>query len=489
MTKIVFKNSFFSVLQVILSTLSYIIIYYLILNKLGKNELGVWSIITALPVAVSVFGSGVSGCVLRHVPIYNINADRKAFTEIIFSGTLLNILFGLLIVVLGFFFSKEILLVLFSNKNIPLYYIGLFKIALITFLINFVNSVLFSAIDGLQLIFIRNKIVIIGSVIFCFVAFILIRDFAIKGILIAQLIQSLCLFILAITVIVKQPLFDHLALKSRSSYFKMFLTFGQSFQLISISILLFDPITKYFLNRYFNLSTVGIYDVILRAVTQIRILIVSAVQAITPHISAQQEENNLNINETYNATLRGAKLLSYVLYGAYIPISMLAVYFFDQTNIFTYLLITILLIIAYHSNILASVAYSIFIGLGKLRSIIISHFLSTIINICLFIVLGKYIFKEFIALPTSLSILVSSIYLIYSFKKEYKIINNSVAKDFKVLLLAIITVSLTFGLIFFHFKLLYWLILLCLHFTILIWLVYHNDFFNNILHKLLRKGN
>ena len=81
---IVVKNSVFSVLQIILSTLCYVVIYYLILHKLGKTELGVWSIITSLPIAISVFGSGVSGCVLRYIPVYNVQKDKKAFNEIIF---------------------------------------------------------------------------------------------------------------------------------------------------------------------------------------------------------------------------------------------------------------------------------------------------------------------------------------------------------------------------------------------------------------------
>lgn len=485
---IIIKNSIFSILQIILSTASYAIIYYLILHRLGKNELGVWSIITSLPIAISVFGSGVSGCVLRYIPVYNVQKDRKAFNEIIFNGLFFNTVFGGIIVFLGWLFSFQILHFLFSVKEMPIRYIALFRISLLTFYVSFITSVLLFAIDGLQLIFLRNKIVIICSLVFCVVASISVYYWNLKGILFAQLIQSLLLLLFAIVILIKVDLFDFSLLKFNKFYFNMFLTYGQGFQVISITILIFEPITKYFLNRYFNLSTVGVYDIVSRAVTQIRVLIVSAVQVITPLVSKSNEERELNINEMFNKTSRGASLLSFVLFSTLICFSMIVIEYLDKGNSNQYLFILILLCISYHYNIMASTAYSILMGLGKLKNIIVSHVLLSFINIVLFFFIGKYLLDSIIVLPTALAIIISSGYLIYTFKKEFKIaIDLTKKSDLYIKILSLSTIILTTFFVMFQVNSITVIILFFLHSLIIIWLILKNDFFIGIFNKILNR--
>lgn len=482
------KNSLFSILQIVLSTLSYVVIYFLILHRLGKPELGVWSIITSLPIAISVFGSGVSGCVLRYIPVYNVKNDKKAFNEILFNGILFNVLFGGIIVVLGYFFSSEILRFLFSEKSLPLRYIPLFHLSLLTFYFNFISSVLLFAIDGLQLIYLRNKIVIYCAVLFCFIATFFIYYWDLKGILLAQLIQSVLLLLFAFAVIVKVQLFDVSFFKFNKIYFKLFLTYGQGFQAISISILIFEPLTKYFLNKYFNLSTVGIYDLVSRAVTQIRVLIVSAVQVITPLVSKNHEENELNIQDIYSKTIRGASLLSFVLFSSLICFGMIIISYLDKNNSNQYLFITLLLCISYYYNIIASTAYSILIGLGKLKNIIFSHFLLSILNILFFLLFGEHLLNSFIILPTALALIISSVYLIIIFEKKYNIKNESIEKsDLYIRIMSLFTIILTTFFVLFQFNFRILLILFLVHSIMLLNLIIKNDFFKTISNKILNR--
>lgn len=485
---IVLKNSIFSVLQIVLSTFSYVVIYYLILHKLGKTELGVWSIITSLPIAISVFGSGVSGCVLRYTPVYNVQKDKKAFNEIIFNGLIFNAVFGGLIVVLGCFFTSQILRFIFSVETLPFRYIYLFRLSLFTFFINFISSIMLFALDGLQLIFLRNKIVIFCSVLFCIMASVFINYWDLKGILIAQFFQAVFILLFSSLVIFKVKLFDFSYLKFNKFYLKLFFTYGQGFQFISITVLLFEPITKYFLNKYFNLSVVGVYDLVSRAVTQIRILIVSAVQVITPLVSKNNEERQLDVNEIYKKTIRGASLLSFALYSSTICSSMVFVVYFDSANINQYLLISILLCVSYHFNIKASIAYSILMGLGNLKSIIISHILSSALNILLFLWLGKYLMDSIIALPTALAIIISSEYLIYTFKNDFKIVDMKItSSDLKIKLLSISSIVFTVLVVTYSINILVLIVLFILHSLILLWLIMNNDFFISVFKKILNK--
>ncbi|MBE8727759.1 oligosaccharide flippase family protein [Flavobacterium hungaricum] len=485
---IIVKNSIFSIFQIILSTLCYVVIYYQILHNLGKTELGVWSIITSLPIAISVFGSGVSGCVLRYTPIYSVKNDKESFSGIIFNGLIFNILFGGFLVICGYIFSYKILQLLFNVNTIDLRYVTLFRISLLTFFVNFITSVLLSAIDGLQLIFVRNKIIIFCSIVFCFAAVFLVRILGLKGILLAQFIQSVLLFLCAFVIIKKIDLFDFDFMNYNKSFIKLFLTYGQGFQAISLSILIFDPITKYFLNKYFNLSTVGIYDLVSRAVTQIRVLIVSAVQVITPSVSKSSEENNLDVGGMFAKINRGASLLSFLLFSSLICFSSVLVNYLDKTNGSQYLSILVLLCLSYHCNIIASGAYSILMGLGKLKNIIISHILSSFINIALFYLVGKFLVNEFVVLPISFAIIISSEFLIYKFKKEFNLKNSAINKsDFILKLFSSLSIVLSIMLVWLKFDLYAGILLLIIHCLVLGYLVFKNDFFGAIINKVLNK--
>lgn len=485
---IVLKNSIFSILQIVLSTISYAVIYYLILQKLGKSELGMWSIITSLPIAISVFGSGVSGCVMRYIPVYNVQKNKKAFNEIIFNGLVFNIVFGGIILILGYVFSVQILRFLFSETVLPLRYVFLFRISLITFFVSFITSVILYAIDGLQLIFLRNKIIIFCAIIFCILASIFIYYWDLKGILIAQLIQALLILLFASITLFKVELFNLSFFKFNKIYLKMFLTFGQGFQAISITILLFEPITKYFLNSYFNLSTVGVYDLVSRAVTQVRVLIVSAVQVITPLVSKSNEEKALDIDEIYEKTIRGASLLSFIFFSTLICFSMIVIGYLDSGNINQYLFISILLCVSYHFNIIASASYSILIGLGRLKNVIISHVLLSVLNILFFLLLGSHLINNIIVLPTALAIIISSEYLVFTFKRDFNISSVLTKKsDVRIKMMGISSVILIVMLVLFKVDRFVWIGLFVIHSVIMIMLIIKNDFFNNILNKILNK--
>ena len=480
------KNSLFSVIQIVTTSLCFVVIYYIIIKKLGKAELGAWSIITSLPTAISIFGSGVSGCILRYIPVYSAKNDEKSFNEIICNGLLFNLIFGGLIVLLGYLFSTPILQFLFSKKDFPIYYTDIFRLSLFTFYINFVSSVLLFAIDGLQLIHIRNKIMVIGSVSLCITAAIFIYFFNLKGVLFAQLFQSMLIALLSARIVMKNNLFHMKLFKVNREFFRLFLTYGQGFQAISLSVLLFDPITKYFLNKYFNLSVVGVYDLVCRIVVQTRTLIVSAIQVIVPMVSKSNEEGTLDMGNIYHRTSRGGSLLSFSLFSTLISFSMFAVHRLDPNHMSLFLYMSLFMAIAYHFNIIASTAYSILIGLGKLKEIIISHLLSTVINIILFLTLRNFLTDSLIVLPVSLSIILSSIYLIYAFRKKMKIVPIKIApSDIRIISLAVITVVACILIVLLKVNAYFLLGLGLLHSIMMLAFMYYNDFFQILVRKIL----
>ena len=483
------KNSLFSILQIAAAALGYLLIYWIIIKRLGHEELGVWSIITSLPVAISVFGSGVSGCVLRYIPIYAAKEDEKAFNGIIFSGLIFNFVLGGFFALTGYFFSTPLLEFLFSKKSLPDYYYSVFYIALGVFYVNFISSVLVFALDGLQLIHVRNKIMILGSALLCVSGSLLISGFGLKGVLYGQLLQGSIVALLAGFTLANSKLFNLKFLRLQKLYLRLFLTYGKGFQAISLCALLFEPLTKYFLNKYFNLSVVGSYDIINRIVVQVRTLVVSAVQVITPLVSKGNALGTLDISNVYQKTIRGASLLSYCLYSVVFTLCMFVVVLNNSVQTKTYLFILVFMVLAYHSNIIASVAYSMLLGLGKLKYLVVSHLLSVGVNAILFCALGNVLVERFMVLPVAVSIIVSSLYVLHYFNKEFNItkiekqFSDEILKflSFASILVVVILVVTNVG----HYYLLAFLVVQC---CLTLYFVYRNDFFKGMIRKALTLG-
>lgn len=483
--KRILKNGFFSTVQICVSTASYILIYYLVISKLGKDHLGAWSIITSIPTALTVFGSGVSGCILRYVPIYISQSDTKKFNQIIFNGTLFNALLAGVIVIIGYQFSSPILRTLLSRNTIPELYLNVFQVTLITFFLNFISTVFLYSIDGLQLIYKKNVIVMISSIVFCVASGVFIHTWGLMGLIYAQITQASVVLILALYVLIREECFHLGELTFSRSHMKIFLTFGQSFQYISLSILIFEPITKFFLNKYFNLSTVGIYEVVNRMITQVRNVIVNAVQVITPVVAKQEEERTLNINELYSKAVRGSALLSALSFSTLIIFVVPTVSLMDPEHFRYYLIFLIFLSIASICNVLCATAYSIYAGLGKMKSIVISHVLSTTLNICLFELLRYKPIPELMILPPAFAISISSLYIIYRFKKEYQTTYSPSFEDTMayIILLGSVIVSLIFYTISVGIYLLFAVGLI--HVVVVIYLMFKNTFMVGIREKLI----
>ena len=434
------KNSLFSVLQVIVASVSFAFIYYEIVSNLGKTQLGVWSVITAIPMAAAVFGSGVSGCILRYIPIYVSKDDSKAFNEILWSGVVFNFLLGIIALGFGYAFSVPILHFLFGVKSLPVFYVIFFRVALTTFLINFVSSVLLNALDGLLLTHVKNQILIVGSLVISVVVFFFLKPFGLISLFYAQLLQSIITILLTIYKLTSCRIFNIKFFCINSKYLKIFLTFGQGFHLISFSVLLFEPVTKFFLARYFNLETVGIYEFVNKFILQIRTLIVNTVQIIIPVVTKDNAEGNSNYLNVYYVSQRAAMLISSSLFSTAICYGLTLIKFYDSGHIKVYFYMIVPLSIAYLLNILASTAYSMFLGLGKLKPIIISHLLSTSLNFIIFKVASNFLSDAFMILPVATSVAISSVYLSWQFKKQMKIISIATFADLKTYTICFITI-------------------------------------------------
>ncbi|HMI00866.1 MAG TPA: hypothetical protein VK541_00210 [Pedobacter sp.] len=480
------RSSFFSILQIITTSLGYIGIYLLIIFTLGKEQLGIWSIITSVPAVMSFLGSGVSGSLVRHVPSY---ADRNqiiAINKLITNGILFNLLLALVIIIPALIFKMEVLGFMFGITIVPQLYINIYYITLLVFLINFVGSVNLSALDGLQLISLKNKLLICCSLFFCFNAFIFIYLFGLIGLLYAQLMQGLLVFSFSIFALYKIGRINLSLRDIDRKVIRLFYTYGGRLQYISILSMLFDPATRYFLNRYFGLSTVGIYDIVNRVITQIRMLIISAMQVITPFVAKRDKESSFDL--IYNKAFRGALMMCSILFGCLITASFSVIYLFKKVEVVDFQILVLYLSSANVINILASPAYFIMMGVGNLKYITISHFMSTTLNIVLFLCLGNLMAASIMVLPTFAATILSSVYVAVSFKKSY-IKRSDILKraDLGIYLTSLLFPLICVAISYLHFNLIILITVAVIQSMTLLFLSLKNEYLREVIDIVLKR--
>src|SRR4030066_1313189 len=139
--------------------------------------------------------------------------------------------------------------------------------------------------------------------------------------------------------------------------FKRIIFYGINFQVISIAVMLSDPVTKALLSKFGNLSMVGFYEMASRMVLQFRAIIVSANQVVVPTIADMTENAPEKIRAFY---LRSYDLLFYLalpLFSLLIIcapiISEIWIGYYERVFVFS----AILLSIGWFLNTLAVPAY------------------------------------------------------------------------------------------------------------------------------------
>ena len=471
------KNSFFSFLQIFITGIGLLIVYSFVLRKLGQAELGVWSIITALPTTITAVGTGVSGCILKYVPEYNVGKEVKKINSLFISGFTLNLITSVIIVFLGISFEVKILDLLLNTTKYPSAYLSYFEISLMTLVLNVINSIFFSLFDGLQYTYLKNNIIIIGVITLVILVIGITPLLGLKAIFISQMIQSALVFCMMFFYSVKKKFIEFKLFELSASNIFLFIKEGKKFQTISISLILFEPVTKYYLNKYFNISIVGLYDFVNRIILQFRTLIVGAMQVLIPYVTDRKSSGELNINLFYPNIFKLASLIGAVLFSLINVAVFFIVENFKFNNGGEVILMTLTLSVAYYVNVLSSLGYFVLWGLSRFRHIILSHLLMIFTNYLIYEVVGMHLSEKWSVLPVSLSILVSSIYIYFIFKHEFRETEIRFRpKDISIFIASLLALIMSILLMTFAYSGIFHLYNFIFFSIIFAFLIFYNDF-------------
>ena len=216
------KNVFFSIGQVLINGISLFFAYRFAISSAGTDVFGVWAIINSFASFLSATNFGINGAFIRYIPNYIIEKRHNEIAALIFTNVTFFLMFGTLLGVV-FYFTGDFVLPLIIDFKYIVIASSLFKLSIVVFVINVAVGLFTSILDGYNLIYKRNIIQIIASIIFLLSSYFCIGTWGITGMVLGQLIQSvislLLLVLLCYHTIQGRYFWSYMYLKETISYY------------------------------------------------------------------------------------------------------------------------------------------------------------------------------------------------------------------------------------------------------------------------------
>ena len=418
----IFKNSVFSILQVIVTSLGLFLLFKFILGELGADQLGVWSLVLSSASLTGIANLGLSGSVVKFVAKYAAYNNHERVSNIIQTTIITVGTISALLLIFVYLFS-ELLLAWVLDGEYSAVAVEILPYAIFSVWLSVLSRIIMGGIDGYQRIDLRSLLVIVGMISYVGMAYTLIGPFKLLGLAYAQIIQHLVVIIIGY-ILLRFFTENHLPLlpfRWNGPVFWEMLNYGINFQLISIVTMLYEPTLKYLLALYGGVAFVGFYELASRMILQFRGLIVTANNVLVPAIADMTERDPGKVKHLYNRAISLTALLSFPLYVMLILLlPLISIIWIGDLNLF-FIQASILVIVGWYFNTLASTSYYAFLGNGQLKWATIGHVVIGVLNLGLGAFLGRTVGLYGPIWGWTLSLIIGSVIIIYAYHKEESI--------------------------------------------------------------------
>lgn len=382
-------NAIMSIGQIILSSCTLFILYWFLLNTIGVEKMGVWSLVLATTAITRIGGLGLPGSVVKFVAKYIAHAEYEIVSRVIQTAVISVGLFIGLVLLAAYPLADWLLGFIVPESKI-MDAISILPYALISLWIVTISSVFQAGLDGYQRIDLRNLILMGGAVLYLILCFALVPKYGLLGLAYAQVIQGASILIAGwYSLRFHLQILPVIPYKWNHRLFREMFSYGINMQIASVSNLLYDPITKALLSKFGGLAMVGYYEMASRMIYQIRSLIVSANQVLVPVIADLHERGRGAILGVYRDSYHLLFFFALILFSlivAFTPIiSELWIGHYENT----FVLFSLLLAVGWFLNILNAPAYIANLGIGELRYNTLAHIIIGLLNVALGFILGS----------------------------------------------------------------------------------------------------
>lgn len=382
-------NAAMSVTQIVVISGVLFILYRFLLETIGVEQLGIWSLVLATTSVAQIANFGLSGSVVKFVAKYIARGEDENVARVIQTAAISVAGFDVgLVLLIGYPIVKWVLGLVVPDESLPLA-LSILPYALLALWIMIITSIFQAGLDGYQRIDLRSLLLMGGAVLHLLLCFMLAPTHGLIGVAYARVIQNFTILLSSWLLLKRQlPLLPFFPYKCDKDIFKEIIGYAINFQVISVTTMFYDPITKALLSKFGGLSMVGYYEMASRMVQQFRGLIVSANQVLVPAIADLQEKTPERIQSVYLTSYQLLFYLAVPLYSVIIVstplISELWVGHYERI----FVIFGTLLSIGWFLNTLNAPAYFATLGIGELRWNVAGHITIALLNAGLGFLLG-----------------------------------------------------------------------------------------------------
>jgi len=415
-------NALSAVVQVIFTALLYFFLYRYLLASIGVKQLGVWSLILSFSSIANLANMGLTSGLVKFVAEYILEDDRSKLGKLIFTSILsMSVLFIVLSLIIVF--GAQFFLGYVIDEKFLAVALEILPYSLASLCINAVGGVFTSVLEGHQKNYIRNFIYIVSGVIMYLGTIFFTPIYQLKGVAIAQLLQSVFIFIVALIFTMRINPDNKISnWKWSSESFRELFNYGYKFQVVSICQMLYEPATKLLLSKYGGLAFLGHYEMANKVVSQFRALLTNANQVVIPVVAEKAKVQEASFLQGFYIKMNRILLLFNLPLSTSLVLAtpLISLLWLGENN-FDFVFSMWVLTAATFVNVMCGPAYFSFMGEGKLNILVIVHVIMAVANIAVGMVLGLFADGYGIIVAWAIALSGGSFSLIISYNSRNKI--------------------------------------------------------------------
>jgi len=403
------------------------IAYPIYLKYLGAEQYGLWATVSVVLTFCRLGQFGIDTAITKYVAAEYGQKNPRAITEYISTSFYILMMPSLIIVGILGLLNSHIAGHLFTN-GAPIANVGriIFLVGILSVLVLFVN-VMRGVMAGIGRLDIANYVSAVGRISQVGLAVILLLFgcgiWSLYFGFLLSYVLPLTVWVLILKYTYRLRLFKPLAFRRKK--FIELLRYGGGLTMASVTNMLVMPFNKLVIARFVGLSEVAYYQIANRVITSLRGVFVQGLQALLPRISELKGkgdgigENSKRIVSIHRKGMKLLLLCAFPLFALAFVFAHPLLKLWLRDGFDPQIAIAArILIIGWSANILASPDYFTFLGIGRVRNIVIATWLKTVTNIVpiiLLLLLGTRLTLTTVVTLMSASLIAGAIFLKYKY--------------------------------------------------------------------------
>lgn len=292
MTNKLTKNVIFSVINLLITAISIAVQYKIVIQELGMELLGLWSLIMSISTIIQVGNGSASGTMIKFTT-ESISKNEEDHIQYYLNSTLLlTIFFWTILSTLIYSVYLYVPNLIIGNSKLENLGAQLLPLTLLNLLLNIVSQIFFSVQEGYKLSYKKSISNIIIVVLMLPISIYAIYSHGLLGLITSQIIQNLFLVIIAIIKTTKTINYS-IRFKLNWSYLKNVISYNSKMQIAMLFRLTYEPIFKAILANNVNLESVGLFEIANKIATYARTIYNVALYNIIPYITEYDTNNDI----------------------------------------------------------------------------------------------------------------------------------------------------------------------------------------------------